>query len=101
MNIRQFTLNPTGSRVIIPSPLKRKTPAPPLDLTFLNSLQEKIPSALEKLQSQYDTLVIENDQLLQCCKQSTGGSRRFRKHKRRSAARRRSTASRRRYKNRK
>lgn len=100
MTIEQFTLNPTKRQVIIPSRIIKKTPAPPLDLEFLSSLQVTIPSALEKLQAQYDTLVIENNQLFECCKQKGGGSRRFRKHKR-SAARRRGTASRRRYKNRK
>lgn len=100
--LQHFRSSPKKTQVVLPSTLRRKTPAPPLDLNFLSSLQVKIPSALEKLQSQYDTLVIENEQLFQCCKQnSNGGSRRFRKHKRRSAARRGGTASRRKYKNRK
>lgn len=97
--LRNFTSSPNKTQVFLTS-LRSKTPAPPLDLDFLSSLQVKIPSALEKLQSQYDTLVIENEQLFQCCKQkSNGGSRRFRKHKRSAA--RRGTASRRKYKNRK
>jgi hypothetical protein len=100
MSIRNFTSNSIERRVTVPSSLKRKTPAPPLDLEFLSSLPVMIPSALERLQAQYDTLVIENEQLFDCCKRKEGGSRRFRKHKR-SAARRRGTASRRRYKNRK
>jgi hypothetical protein len=94
--LKQFISNPIKTQVVLPSPLKRKTPAPPLDLKFLR----KIPSALEKLQEQYATLALENEQLFECCKQKKGGSRRFRKHKRRSAARR-GTASRRKYKNRK
>lgn len=99
---RQLVSDPIQIHRVLPSPLIKKKPAPLLDLDFLSSSQVKIPSALEKLQSQYDTLVIENEQLFQCCKQtSNGGSRRFRKHKRRSAARRGGTASRRRYKNRK
>lgn len=94
--------SPKKTQVVLPSPLIPKKLAPPLDLDGLNSLQKSTPNALKKLQEQYDTLLVENQLLLKCCRQySNGGSRRFRKDKRRSAARRRNTVSRRRYKTRK
>jgi hypothetical protein len=59
--------------------------------------------AVNRLKQENEVLALENEELLKMLRANgtSGGSRRFRKHKRRSAARRRSTASRRRYKNRK
>ena len=58
---------------------------------------------VNRLKQENQDLVLENNKLLKMLRANgtSGGSRRFRKHKRRSAARRGGTASRRRYKNRK
>ena len=57
----------------------------------------------DRLKQENEVLALENAELLKILRANgtSGGSRRFRKHKRRSAARRGGTASRRRYKNRK
>ena len=58
--------------------------------------------AVNRLKQENEVLALENEELLKMLRANgtSGGSRRFRKHKR-SAARRRSTVSRRKYKNRK